>query len=122
MFSEGFEKVWETIAEKENLNILFHQDIYSLRRQSDHIVLKLWQGSYLRSTICDFLIWTAPMSEFLRLHRIILHIKTLLIFTGLQLMQVMKNILCLKVSNLTFSLLVWSTLRMQRRNFHTMPS
>ena len=63
---EGFEKVWKNIVEKENLNIEFNTDIYSLRRHNGNSILKIWEGSSLRSELCNFVIWTAPMSGLLR--------------------------------------------------------
>ena len=64
---EGFEKVWKNIVEKENLNIEFNTDIYSIRRQSNgDSILKIWEGSSLRSELCNFVIWTPPMSGLLR--------------------------------------------------------
>ena len=50
----------------ENLNVQFNQDIYLVKRQYDKVLLKLWTGSYLKVVSCDFMIWAAPMKEFLR--------------------------------------------------------
>ena len=58
--------IWKTIAEKENLNIKFNQDLYSVKRKYDRVLLKLWTGSGLETVSCDFLIWAAPMKELLR--------------------------------------------------------
>jgi len=66
LFRDGYEKIWKTIVEKENLNVKFHQDIYSLRRKNSKVLLKLWTGSFLETISCDFLIWSAPMKEYLR--------------------------------------------------------
>ena len=63
---EGFETVWKNIVEKEKLNIEFNTDIYSLRRHNGNSILKVWEGSSLRSELCNFVIWTAPMSGLLR--------------------------------------------------------
>ena len=64
---EGFEKVWKNIVEKEKLNIQFNTDIYSLRIHSNgNSILKIWEGSSLRRELCNFVIWTAPMSGLLR--------------------------------------------------------
>lgn len=65
-FKNGFETIWKTIAEVEDLDIHFNVDLYSVRRSSGHVDLKFWKGSYLKETVCDFLIWTAPMSALLR--------------------------------------------------------
>lgn len=62
----GFEKVWKNIVEKEKLNVKFNTDIYSLRRHNGNSILKIWEGSSLRSELCNFVIWTPPMSELLR--------------------------------------------------------
>ena len=58
--------IWKTIAEKENLNIKFNQDLYSVKRKYDKVLLKLWTGSGLETVSCDFLVWAAPMKELLR--------------------------------------------------------
>ena len=58
--------IWETIVEKENLDVKFNQDIYSVKRKYDRVLLKLWTGSSLETVLCDFIIWAAPMNEFLR--------------------------------------------------------
>ena len=64
---EGFEKVYKNIVEKENLKIEFNTDIYSLRRHGNgNSILKIWEGSSLRSELCNFVIWTPPMSGLLR--------------------------------------------------------
>ena len=63
---EGFEKVWKNIVEKEKLNIEFNTDIYSLKRHNGNSILKIWEGSSLRSELCNFVIWTPPMSALLR--------------------------------------------------------
>ena len=52
--------------EKENLDVKFNQDIYSVRRKDDKVFLKIWEGSYLKTITCDFMIWAAPMNAFLR--------------------------------------------------------
>ena len=53
-------------AKKENLDVKFNQDLYSVKRKCDRVLLKLWTGSSLETVSCDFLIWAAPMKEFLR--------------------------------------------------------
>ena len=58
--------IWKTIVEKENIDVKFNQDIYSVKRKYDRILLKLWTGSSLETVLCDFIIWAAPMKEFLR--------------------------------------------------------
>ena len=63
---EGFEKVWKNIVEKEKLNIEFNTDIYSLRRHNGNSILKIWEGSSLRSELCNFVVWTPPMSGLLK--------------------------------------------------------
>ena len=37
-----------------------------MKRKCDRVLLKLWTGSSLETVSCDFLIWAAPMKEFLR--------------------------------------------------------
>ena len=65
-FKDGFEHIWKTIAEYEELDIHFNTDLYSVKRQSGNVILKFWNGSYLKEKVCNFLIWAAPMSSLLR--------------------------------------------------------
>ena len=65
-FRNGYEKIWKTIVEKENLNVKFNQVIEAVSRKYDEVVLKLWTGSYLEVVPCGFLVWAAPMKEYLR--------------------------------------------------------
>ena len=58
--------IWKTIVKKENLDVKFNQDLFSVKRKDDRVLLKLWTGSSLETVSCDFLIWAAPMKEFLR--------------------------------------------------------
>ena len=37
-----------------------------MKRKYDRVLLKLWTGSSLETISCDFMIWAAPMKEFLR--------------------------------------------------------
>ena len=37
-----------------------------MKRKYDRVLLKLWTGSSLETVSCDFMIWAAPMKEFLR--------------------------------------------------------
>lgn len=62
----GFEKIWQTIAEKEELDIRFNTEIYSVRRNFNKIILKLWVENTLQTEICGFLIWGAPMTELMK--------------------------------------------------------
>ena len=64
---KGFMKIWKTIVRDEDLNVQFHEDIYSIQRQNDKVILNHQTGSSLKETTCGFLIWAAPVSEFLRL-------------------------------------------------------
>ena len=63
---DGFEKVWKTIVDKENINIQFNTDIYSITRNKNYIDMKIWEYSNLKNIKCDFLIWTPEMNTFLR--------------------------------------------------------
>eukprot|EP00092_Neocalanus_flemingeri_P103159 GFUD01131981.1.p1 GENE.GFUD01131981.1~~GFUD01131981.1.p1 ORF type:complete len:527 (-),score=102.25 GFUD01131981.1:408-1988(-) len=63
---DGFEKIWKNIVQKENLDIRFNTDIYSITRLQNRVALKIWKGSYLKPEHCDFMIWTPPMSDLLR--------------------------------------------------------
>ena len=63
---DGFEKIWKTIVDKENINIKFNTDIYSITRNENDIDMKIWEYSNLKNIKCDFLIWTPEMNSFLR--------------------------------------------------------
>ena len=54
--------------EKEELNVQFNQIVYSIRRKSDRVLLKIQTGSKLEVVKCGFLIWGGPINpDFLRI-------------------------------------------------------
>ena len=66
VFREGYEKIWKTIVEKENLDVKFNQNIDSIKRVDNRVSLEIWSGTFLKTVSCDFMIWAAPMKDFLR--------------------------------------------------------
>jgi len=63
---EGFEKIWETIVIKENLDVKYNSDIVGIRRHDGAVGILLYQDFSLRLEFCDWLVWSAPMEEFIR--------------------------------------------------------
>ena len=64
---DGFENVWKTIDQKEELNIHFHTDIVSIIRKKNNIYLDTWQNFKAKREVCNFLIWTPEASQLLRI-------------------------------------------------------
>ena len=67
-FKEGFEKIWSTIVDQENLDIQYNIDIINIARShyGTYIHYAVGDSVYLHSEWCDFLIWTPPMTEMLK--------------------------------------------------------
>ena len=67
-FKEGFEKIWKTIVEKEELDIVYNSNIVNIARSPLGTYIHHTMGDGLHITIdwCDFLIWTPPMTEMLK--------------------------------------------------------
>ena len=61
LLKEGFQKVWETIQEKENFKIKFNTKLESIQRYSDRVELHSNHG---RET-CGWLVWTPPVGTLL---------------------------------------------------------
>ena len=70
VLKQGFEKVWTTVVKEEGLNVTFNVDIVGITRSNNNIThLDIWRDSRIETESCDFLIWTPPMSELLRVLR-----------------------------------------------------
>ena len=70
VLKQGFEKVWTTVVKEEGLNVTFNVDIVGISRSTNNIThLDIWRESRIETESCDFLIWTPPMSELLRVLR-----------------------------------------------------
>ena len=67
-FKEGFEKIWTTIVEKEELDIVYNSNIVNIARSplGTYIHHTMGDGLYIEKDWCDFLIWTPPMTEMLK--------------------------------------------------------
>ena len=64
----GFQKVWDTIVEKElKNNIHYNVDIQSIKRTQNNVDLLIWNNSKLITQKCDWMVFTPPLEEFLRL-------------------------------------------------------
>jgi len=66
VLKNGFEKLWRTIVKEEELNVVYNVDIVQVKKRYKSVVLKTWHNSKVMIKQCNFLIWTAPMSELLR--------------------------------------------------------
>ena len=67
-FKEGFEKIWSTIVETEKLEVEYNTQIVNIARShhGTYIHYTVGDGIYLKLDWCDFLIWTPPMTELLK--------------------------------------------------------
>ena len=64
---DGFQKVWDTIVEQEKLNIKYNVDIHNIKQTQNNVELSIWNGSNLETERCDWMVFTPPLQEFLRL-------------------------------------------------------
>ena len=65
-FRNGFERIWKTIVEVEKLKINFNSNILKITRNSKGATIYLNDGYHKREESCDFLIWAAPVDEYLK--------------------------------------------------------
>ena len=65
-FKNGYEQIWRAIAKKENLTIAFQTDITNINQCYNSICLKTWQNLEPKTEVCDFLIWTPEVTQYLR--------------------------------------------------------
>merc|ERR1719341_2384918 len=66
VLKHGFEKVWTTIVEEEGLNVTYNIDIVGVSRSSNGTLLDIWRDSRVETESCEFLVWTPPMTDLLR--------------------------------------------------------
>ena len=69
VLKHGFEKVWTTIVEEEGLNVTYNVDIVGVSRSSNETLLDIWRDSRVETESCNFLVWTPPMTDLLRVLR-----------------------------------------------------
>ena len=69
VLKHGFEKVWTTIVKEEGLNVTYNVDIVGVSRSSNGTHLDVWRDSRMETESCDFLVWTPPMTDLLRVLR-----------------------------------------------------
>ena len=65
---KGFQHLWKTVVEKEDLNIQFNSSISRITRTNRSIDIQyktVVNGSKVNEK-CDFLIWTPPMPSFVK--------------------------------------------------------
>ena len=65
-FRNGFERIWKTIVEVEKLKINFNSNIFKITRNSKGATIYLNDIYHKREESCDFLIWAAPVDEYLK--------------------------------------------------------
>ena len=63
----GFQKFWETVARKSNLEIHFNTKIRTVVRTGRKISICRWQEQYCREY--DFVIWSPEMKSSLRVFK-----------------------------------------------------
>ena len=64
VLKNGFEKIWTTIIEKDNINVKYNTDIIGVVQGAHSADLHIWRNSKVETERCGFLVWTLPMSEF----------------------------------------------------------
>ena len=69
VLKNGFEKIWTTIIEKENINVKYNTDIIGVVQGAHSADLHIWRNSKVETERCGFLVWTPPLSELLRVQR-----------------------------------------------------
>ena len=63
----GYEKLWSTIVEKEEMEVRYNVDIVGVtRRRYGGVTIKMWDSSILHQEHCDFMVWTPPMTDLLK--------------------------------------------------------
>ena len=66
IFRQGWEILWKTIVRVDNLDVRLNSDLVKVTRRGGRVFLDLAEESgAITTTVCDFLVWTAPMSELL---------------------------------------------------------
>ena len=68
ILKKGFENVWNKIVEKERFDIKYNVDIFLVRRDGRNRLTLLYKDQYHNelSEDCDFLVWTPPMPELMK--------------------------------------------------------
>ena len=68
ILKKGFENIWNKVVQKEHFDIKYNVDIFSVLRDSRNRVTLLYKDQYHNrlSEDCDFLIWTPPMPELMK--------------------------------------------------------
>ena len=68
ILKKGFENIWNKIVKKEHFDIKYDVDIFSVLRDSRNHVTLLYKDQYHNelSEDCDFLVWTPPMPELMK--------------------------------------------------------
>ena len=66
VLKHGFEKVWTTVVKEEALNVIYNADIVGVSRSLNGTKLDIWRNSRMETESCNFLVWTPPMIDLLR--------------------------------------------------------
>ena len=63
----GYEKLWSSIVEKEEMEVRYNVDIVGVsRRRYGGVTITMWDSSILHHEHCDFMVWTPPMTDLLK--------------------------------------------------------
>ena len=63
----GYEKLWISIVEKEEMEVRYNVDIVGVsRRRYGGVTIHMWESSILHHEHCDFMVWTPPMTDLLK--------------------------------------------------------
>ena len=65
VLKHGFEVIWRTIVEKENLDVRYDSEVKGVDRKSgDNVKLILQTSAGNKTETCDFLVWAADVRDF----------------------------------------------------------
>jgi len=67
VLKEGYETLWSTIVEREEVEVRYNVDIVGVTRTGyGGVTIHMWDSSILHHDHCDFMVWTPPMTELLK--------------------------------------------------------
>jgi len=66
ILKHGFEKVWRTVVEQMNIDVEFNVDIRKVHRGNDGVRLQMIKNNSQEEVFCDWMVWTPPMPELLK--------------------------------------------------------
>ena len=67
VLKEGYEALWSTIVEREEVEVRYNVDIVGVTRTGyGGVTIHMWDTSILHHEHCDFMVWTPPMTDLLK--------------------------------------------------------